>query len=121
MSNKRGDPATEMLDCLLSKPKNMEVLRNAYQVRFEEDPSGVIESLLKLVPKSERERVPSDPPKGVDIVCTTAADQDARGRVSEITTGDPGPLETKPKRNKRRERIVPPRVKRPKRKGKRVR
>jgi hypothetical protein len=52
-----ADPVTMILGRLLSDKANMDALIAKYQDDFNGDPIGVIERLLKLLPKDAREEM----------------------------------------------------------------
>ncbi len=70
------DPATFVLDYLLANNTNVGLLLVKYQAEYEEDPVGVIERLLKLQPKADREKGKEPPAKPVGFRFETA---DAKG------------------------------------------
>jgi hypothetical protein len=64
------DPATFIIDKLMSSSANVGLLLSRYQSEYVDDPIGVIERLLKLQPKADREKgkAPTDKPSGFRLV-----------------------------------------------------
>ena len=75
---KGADPATFVLDYLLANNTNVGLLLVKYQAEYEEDPVGVIERLLKLQPKADREKGKEPPGKPVGFRFVT---DDGKGPI----------------------------------------
>jgi len=75
-----GDAARDALDALLSVKANVARLRREYQKQFEDDPIGVVERLLRLVPKTVRKTADNAAPVGINLVLTTDVDKPKRKR-----------------------------------------